>query len=150
MFVRCIVQFVFADSEKLCGTWQYQRLMLHCAGLLTFTDIRSLGFLNSTLRLSMLSETFVRFSRKTIMSLRYVVTCIGIYIYRHFGSLSFSSIQFCLLRQRVSLKLWHKSPRIHDAVHHMTLFFIDWVWEVQILNTVSTVKIVLKFCPVHF
>ena len=27
----------------------------------------------------------------------------------------------------------------------MTLFFIDWVWEVQIVNTVSTLKIVLKF-----
>ena len=79
MFVRCIVQFVFADYERLCRTWQYQRLMLHCAGRLTFTDIRSLGCFNCSLMLSILPETFVPFSRKMVMSLGYVVACIGIY-----------------------------------------------------------------------
>lgn len=64
--------------------------MLHCAGRLTFTDIRSLSCFNCNLRLSILPEGFVRFSRKTVMSLWYVVTCIGIYTYsyRRFGRYS--------------------------------------------------------------
>jgi hypothetical protein len=115
---NALFSLFFADSERLCRTWLYHHLMLHCAERLTFTDIRSLGCFNCNLRLSVLPESFVRFSRRTFTSLGYVVTYIGIYSYRRFGRYSaLSSVQFWWLRQCVSLKLWYKSPRIHGAVY---------------------------------